>query len=663
MRELGINNIFELFSFLPSKYIDLKKPISITDAQNNQYSLFEGSVDTVSSVCIRGKKGFSILFKDILSVKNIYFKVQFYNQPYLKDVFIIGQSYRIFGKPTISRGSLVIVNPIYEKADNIKRLSGIFSVYPLKGIIGQNTFKNIVNEALNSAILASRSYKGEIAAVNDDLLKAFYSAHNPVNIVEGLDAIEKLATIDTAIIYQLYKITGNTAANYRKVLYNIQNNIILSYKNLLPYELTESQNDAISDIFNELTSQKNISRIINGDVGSGKTAVAFFALFAAFSAKKQAVMMAPTEILAAQHFQKFVNIFKAIGINSALLTSSLSFAEKKKLVADISDGKINVVFGTQALISKSVKYKSLALAVIDEQHKFGVSERAELENKGAVDVLSLTATPIPRSLALTFYDDIAISYIKKREDAQTCIRTEIIQDEAVASVLTKIIDNAVNGSEQSFIVCPSITDSEGYEIYSIEKFQKDYIKFLNKTEYAILHGKMSSEEKRVVMSEFASGKIKILLSTTVVEVGIDTKAKNIMIMNADRFGLATLHQLRGRVGRDGLSANCFLHSGSASEKAANRLEALIENTDGQALAEIDFDTRGAGEILGQRQSGLSKTPIFGLKLTSYVLKNAKTYAENKLCSFSGDTLLSIVRCPKSRVELYFDKVRDLTLNS
>jgi ATP-dependent DNA helicase RecG len=662
LHELGITNVFKLFSFFPTKYIDLKTPAPLSGLDENQYALVEGSVESVSALSARGKRGFSVIFKDILSENRLFFKVSFFNQPYLRDTFTKGASFRIFGKPQNLSAQYHFVNPLFEKADGIRRLEGIYCVYPLKGLLGQNSFKNLLYDALNRALASSKGYSGDLSDVNFEILSCFEKIHRPADLPSAFEAFEKLAAIDTAIMYQLYLKHGSNVQKSRNVFYKISNNIIHSYQKALKYTLTATQSQANADILEDLQSDCRMSRLVNGDVGSGKTDVAFFALCAAASGGKQAVMMAPTEILARQHHEKFDEIAALFHLKSTLLVSNLPSKTKQTAIDDIASGKIDVVFGTQALISDGVKYKSLGLAVIDEQHKFGVADRAKLEAKGAEDILSLTATPIPRSMALMFYKDIDISYIKKREEARKNIKTSIIYPNTLEKALRFIAERALMG-EQSFIVCPSITDSEGFEAYSIERFLHDNAAFLNNVSYGVLHGKMNPEQKTAVMGSFSKGDTKVLIATTVVEVGVDTQANNILVLNAERFGLATLHQLRGRVGRNGFAANCFLHCSSQNEKAVLRLEVLADCDDGQSIAEIDFDNRGAGEFLGVRQSGFSKTPIFGLAMNSAVLTNAKAYANRMLSNFDFSALLALSHCPKVKVDEFLDNISSITLNS
>ena len=659
LQELDIKSVFELFSFLPTKYIDLQAPISVLDAEGGALSLFEGKVEKISSVSPRGKRSFSVSFSDNLARdRKIYFKATFYNMPFLHDSFTVGDEYRLFGRLSKDESVFNIVNPQLEKLNRISKLKDIYTVYPLKGILGQNTFKNILQNALDQIKLTR--YEGRLAKVNGDMVDIFARIHNPKHVEEADGARDELASLDLAIVLSMYRKLRRSNEKSRKVFYNSSNFRIDDYIKALNFTPTPSQNSAFSDVYCDMQSDKNMSRIVSGDVGSGKTAIAFFAMLACAIGGKQCALMAPTEILSKQHFAKFKALAEKFGISCALLTSSVSEIERRAILQDLKDGKISCVIGTQSLISQDVQYEKLALAVIDEQHKFGVNERRLLESKGAVDVLSLTATPIPRSMALTFYDDVAISFIQKREDAKTNVQTEIVQ--SVDEGVDRILKYCKEG-KQAFIVCPSIVDAEGYDIMSIESFMRDYGKRFDGIDLQILHGKMNDVEKERAMNEFASGKSQVLLATTVVEVGIDTLASEILILGADRFGLASLHQLRGRVGRDGSQAHCFVHSNGTNDKALNRLTTFCAHNDGQYLAETDFAMRGAGDFMGTRQSGSSSTPIFGLKTSAEVLSSAKIYADKYLSQLSLDDLTALTRRSKARVDAFLSELGKVTLNS
>lgn len=658
--ELDVTDVFKLFSFLPSKYIDLQQPISIAEAYPGQLCLFEGRAEKVSAVSQRGKRSFYVSFSDNLSDNNkLRFKATFYNMPFLHDSFEIGQSYRMLARLSKDTSTFEIVNPQLEKADKISKLKGIYTLYPLKGVMGQNAFKNVMYAALDD--LKKLEYTGRTAKINGDLAECFEVCHRPKDVESACKALERLAAIDMALALSIYRKSRDDSQKSRKVLYNLPKSIILDYKNALSFEPTESQQAAFCDILQDLNSPECMSRIINGDVGSGKTAVAFFAACCAASAGHQCAIIAPTEILARQHAEKFAQIARAFHINCAYLSGSTSSAERKNILSGLKSGEISCVIGTHALVSDDVEYKNLSLAVIDEQHRFGVNDRSKLEKKGACDILSLTATPIPRSLALTFYKDIAISAILKREGAKTDVKTRVISD--VNAAVKHIVNECETQEKQAFIVCPAIKDAEGYEIYSVESFSKEFALIFENTEVAILHGKLSDEQKNNTMLDFASGKIKILIATSVIEVGVDTKASEMLILNADRFGLASLHQLRGRIGRDGREAHCYLHCANNDESSALRLDTLCKSNDGQYLAEVDFAMRGAGELIGVKQSGTSQTPVFGLRMNARILKNAKEYADNELVGFSLYELLALTRRSRTQAEEFMEIVNKVTLNS
>lgn len=658
LHDLDIHSVFEVFSFLPRKYIDLKEPIKVLDAEPNQLCLLEGRVESLSGVTRSKTKSFFVVFSDNLANNKVYFKAMFYNMPFLHDGFSIGQSYRLLTRLTNDIGSLTVVNPSLEKIEKISKLDGIYTLYPLGNVMGQNAFKNIVYSALDS--LKGIHYEGSLAKINKDLSSCFEAAHRPSSVNIAQRAIDSLASIDLAIVLSIYRKLRRSTQKSRKVFYNFENFRILDYVSTLNFEPTDSQFQAFEDIFSDMNCDKYMSRIVSGDVGSGKTAVAFFAMYAAVKGGKQAALMVPTEILAKQHAKKFAQIASDTGIRFALLTSSLSQTERRKVLAGLKNGYYQCVIGTNSLVSDDVEYQNLALAVIDEQHRFGVNDRARLEQKGAVDVLSLTATPIPRSMALTFYEDIAISHIKKREEAETNVSTKVYDD--LHSAVDFVIDKLKRG-KQAFIVCPSIVDAEGNNLMSIESFLRDFGNLFGDFSICVMHGKLKNDEKEQAMADFSSGKTQLLIATTVIEVGIDTKASEILILNADRFGLSSLHQLRGRVGRDGSEAHCLLHSSNRGERAIQRLETLEKSNDGQYLAEMDFAMRGAGDFLGVKQSGRSLTPIFSLQINAQILSNAKEYAEKNLSNLSLSELLALTRTSKSGIDDFLTELGAVTLNS
>lgn len=618
LEELGVTTPAQLVLFLPSKYVDLHSPVRAADAECGQFNIFEGIVVGKTTPGKRGTRSFTVRLLDCRDAKGGGFKVTFFNQPYYHSSFKEGERYLFLGKT--QEGEAALVNPVFEPADKVRNLDGVFTVYPLRGAVGQSTFKKLVRETL-SALTADGSLPCEVS-------EALELAHFPHRAEDAERGISRLAAYDTMTAVAIYKRIAGRGDKRRKVFYNLPKDIILRFVSSLTLTPTPSQMHTFEEIYADLSSDTAMSRIVSGDVGSGKTLTAFFAAVCAASGDSQCAVMAPTEILAAQHASKFAPLADKLGIDYALLTASTPRPQAQSTLAGIASGRIKVVFGTQSLLSERVKFSSLSLAVIDEQHKFGVNERAELQNKGAEDVLTLTATPIPRSLALTFYDDIAVSRVEKRADALSHISTKVVSSAKLADMLGFIASECRAG-KQAFIVCPCIRDSEGFETLSVNGFEKEYGGIFADVPHATLHGRLSGEEKERIMSEFSAGKLSLLVATSVVEVGVDTKASIMCVLAADRFGLASLHQLRGRVGRDGSEAYCFLHASSTRERALARLKAVVECVSGEEVAERDFEMRGAGDILGTVQSGSTLTPALGLPLTPAVLHAAREAGEEE----------------------------------
>ncbi len=674
---LGIATIGNLLSFFPSKYIDLGLPTSVIYAEEGQFYLFEGEVVRLRESSSR-KKSFTVTFKDTVSKKPTYFNAIFYNQPYLKAEFEIGKIFRLFSKISDSGVSLLI-NPTVEPIDKLKLLTkGIYTTYPLKNEIGQRTFKKLIYECF-CAVGYNPTISGvcenditpietaiEHGTLNNALSQSkyaffdtLYKIHFPKTEQECRESIENMSSIDFAMGLKTYQFSRISAKKTRKVFYKNENDVKLLLNNTIDFDITDTQKIAMSNIEQDLLSNHNMSRIVSGDVGSGKSIVAYFALIFVALSKKQSAYMCPTEILATQQYYYFKKIADKIGINVQLLTSSSKVSERKEILKNLKSGQIDVIFGTNSLVGKDVEYNNLSLAVIDEQHKFGVSCRAELENKGAQDVLTLTATPIPRTLALTLYDDIDVSTITKRESARSNITTKIVPEHKFDDLISYIVNECKSG-KQGFMVCPTIKDSDGLDLYSLDKFVKEYANIFSTLNVSILHGKLKPLEKSTAMEEFSTGKTDLLIATSLIEVGIDTKASIIAVLNADRFGLASLHQLRGRVGRDGNPAYCFLHTKSSGESALERLIALENIDNGLMLAEKDLEMRGAGDFLGTKQKGLTLSPYFKLPTNAKILLKAK-----EISNYSEyDELIEIMsNLFQADYTVFEEKLKSITLNS
>ncbi|MDD4795106.1 MAG: ATP-dependent DNA helicase RecG, partial [Bacilli bacterium] len=399
----------------------------------------------------------------------------------------------------------------------------------------------------------------------------------------------------------------------------------------LPFTLTGDQKIAVNEITNDITSSKRMNRLLLGDVGSGKTIVAFISLYINYLAGYQGVLMVPTEILAQQHYNNCLQIFKNYKVKIALLTSSIKSKDRKQIINDIKDHKLDILIGTHSVLNEEVVIPNLGLVITDEQHRFGVKQRQYLQQKGSdVDVLYMSATPIPRTVALTIYGDMDISQIKEKPLNNIEVITKLFKEDDIKEVLLKIVEQIKLG-HQIYVVVPLVEENEDNQMENVESiYNKLNTAFNNKISLDIIHGKLSASKKEKTMNDFKENKTKILISTTVIEVGVDvSNATMMVIFNAERFGLATLHQLRGRVGRSNLKSYCYL----ISDFDIERLKIMEETTDGFEISEKDFKLRGTGDIFGIRQSGDMNFKLANIKTDYKILMQCKKDSEEFLLKF------------------------------
>ena len=378
---------------------------------------------------------------------------------------------------------------------------------------------------------------------------------------------------------------------------------------------------AVTEIYNDMTSEKRMNRLICGDVGSGKTIVGVIAVYISYLSNYQSALLAPTEILAKQHYENITKLFSGTNLKTALLLGSTKKKEKESILRDLSSGKIDLLIGTHAMLNEKVNFKNLGLVITDEQHRFGVNQRESLRNKGLLpDILYMSATPIPRTYALTIYGDMEISLIKTKPSGRKEIKTIIKDEKEIKSVLYLMLEE-LKKKHQIYVVSPLIEENDALDLTPVTELKtKMDLAFNNKVNIGLLHGKLTKEEKDGVMNDFISGKIKVLVSTTVIEVGVDNpNATMMVIFNADRFGLATLHQLRGRIGRNSLESTCILIGSEKNE----RLSVLASSSDGFYITEKDYEMRKEGDIFGVRQSGDMSFKIADIKRDFKVLMRAK----------------------------------------
>lgn len=633
LKSLDIETTEQLINYLPERYIDFNKPVLLREAEEGHFSLFKLVITKVGKP-VKAKSGLNFFSAEAADadgddrLKQKSARLTWFNQPYMLSNIKVGETYLCFGKVKFKGNKIELINPSTELFENARKLTGIMPVYRTRGAIHQGSFRAIIGEALKGfdkrGIIGEKTLK---ARGLPPLSEAYRKAHFPDSEKEGVEAQKRIALEDAVkeIIY--YKYVNSSSENTRLIRYGKPFSVVNGFINSLPFSLTESQVAALRDIAESLSSDRKMNRLLIGDVGSGKTIVAFISMLYAVKCGYQAAILAPTEILAAQHFRTAERFFADSGLNIVFHSGSVKGAERKRVEEEIASGKADIVIGTHSIFQKNIAFKNLAVAVIDEQHKFGVAQKFSFQEKGiAADTLTLTATPIPRSVLMLLYDELQLSRIEKERTA--AVTTRLVSDNKKHDLFDYIRREALKGN-QAFIVCPKIYDGEGVETYGANTLFKELSEgIFADIRVALIHGKLKAAEKNAIMEAFAAGDIDALVSTTVIEVGIDIKnATVIAVLNSERFGLATLHQLRGRVGRGEKSAYCFLHTSDVSNP---RLKALTECTDGFKLAELDFTLRGGGDYLGTRQSGDSDGGKYIAAVTPELILTAKEIAVKDL---------------------------------
>ena len=542
-----------------------------------------------------------LTFEDTMSGQE--FDAFFYNQPYLKDTLKEGHIYLLYGSFKQNSKKLALIAPQIERLEVSEYLTeGMYPVYPLsvKSGIKQKEFYSWIKKALASFefvekmpfwIMTDLDLKG----INESLR----SIHCPEN---EIDAFMGMRYFKTEKFLSFFSILENNLKSVRKPGIMMDTSYSEKFISALPFILTDSQQKAVDEINEDLSGGFKMNRLLQGDVGSGKTAVAMACAYTVASNGYQCAFLAPTEILAKQHFDRYHGMLAELGLKSVVIYSSMKKSERSRIDDAVACGEIDIIFGTHALFSRQTNYRRLGLVVIDEQHRFGVAQRAELENKGDnPHILVMSATPIPRTLSLSIYKDLSLSILDTKPAGRLPVKTMIINSMQTKNAYDSIKRAYVNHGLKSYIVCPAI-DSEDLE--NVNEILKEAREELYPVKVLYLTGEMKDTEKQAVMGQFSDGEAGVLVSTTVVEVGVDVEDAAIMwIKNADRFGLAQLHQLRGRVGRNDVQCYCFLQTDSMDEKTMKRLAILKNSDDGFEIAREDLKIRGAGEIYGVKQSG------------------------------------------------------------
>ncbi|MDI6601404.1 MAG: ATP-dependent DNA helicase RecG [Thermoanaerobacteraceae bacterium] len=622
LNSIGIFNVLDLINYFPRDY---ENRSVITKIRN----MTAGNKVTAAVKytgrykILKPHKGLSIA-KVYINDDTGYATLTFYNQDYIVKNFVSGQYYLVYGDVDISFGEIQIQNPEVELIKG--KLSQYLHIYPIYSLT-----KNITQKILRSIVKEALTYLDDVKEILPpdlldrfnliDIRTAYENIHYPVDM-EYLEKAKRRFAFQELFEVMLY-------LNILKLRRNSLNKGILfglcdeyEFINSLPFKLTNAQLRVWREIKEDMESDRQMNRLVQGDVGSGKTVIAAIAVYKAVKNNYQAAFMAPTEILAEQHFSTLNALFKGHDINVGLLTGSITPKEKDKMLKDIVEGKIDVVVGTHALIQDNVVFKNLGLVVTDEQHRFGVRQRSMLEQKGSnIDVLVMTATPIPRSLALIIYGDLDISIIDELPPGRKPVKTYLVEKNMRGSVYD-FVKSLLKKGEQCYVVAPLIEESDKMDAISVEEVYTELKKEFMDYSVGLLHGKISKEEKDYIMHQFKSNNINLLVSTTVIEVGVDVpNATAIIIENAERFGLAQLHQLRGRIGRGDKESYCFLVMGNNITDVKERLKILTETNDGFKISEHDLKLRGPGDFLGYKQHGLPGFKIANFYFDSKILDN------------------------------------------
>ncbi len=636
LNKLQIYTLKDMIEHYPREYEDRRKitPIkdSIMDEHNNILVVIASKPQIAKKA---GKIIVTFRVKD--ETGSIY--VTFYGQAYMKNNFEVGEKYLLYGKIRRKYAKIEMESPEYEKVTDINHIEQVAKITPIYNAtskLSQKVIRGLIEKSLASCMPFITDYMPASIQRDYQLVDKKYAVmniHFPKNSQAFFEARKRLVFEELFMLQlALYSLKSDFAKKTLGIKYTTPKTFKL-FLEKLPFKLTNAQKHVLKEIMEDMESQTAMNRLVQGDVGSGKTVIAALALFNAIQNGYQTALMAPTEVLAIQHYEFLKELMEPFQIKVALLTGSTTKKQKNELIQDVKGQKIQLIVGTHALIEEQVEIPKLGLVITDEQHRFGVRQRLKLSEKGVTpDVIVMTATPIPRTLALILYGDMDISIINELPPGRQPIKTNAV-DSAYHTRIYRFIEKEVQAGRQCYIICPMVEDnaanSDLQNVLDYSYSLKTEVFPTLKVEY--LHGKMKPKEKNEVMRRFALGETQILVATTVIEVGVNVPNATVMLIeNAERFGLAQLHQLRGRVGRGTYQSYCILVSDSKNKITKKRLKIMEESTDGFVIAETDLKLRGPGEFFGTKQHGLPEMKIANLYTDAKVLKEVQKCVKNIL---------------------------------
>ena len=621
-KKLGIETVEDLLLYFPFRYEDFKTK-NVLDLEDGEKAVVSGIVATPANVQYYGYKRNRLRFT--IKQGELVLAVSFFNQPYLADKIELGQTVAVFGKWDKAKGALTGMKLLAQVEDDLQ------PVYRLSQGVSQSALVKVIKTAFEAGLdqLLEENLP-QILMDKYHLLsrrQAVRAMHFPKDLEEYKQALRRVKFEELLFFQlQLQVLKEENRSVGQGIVLDWDEKKLKALQASLPFALTEAQERSLSEILADMRSPYHMNRLLQGDVGSGKTVVAGLAMYAAVTAGKQAALMVPTEILAEQHLQSLTSLFSNLRI--LLLTGSLKAAERRERLDLIKSGQVDLVVGTHALIQEGVHFHDLGLVIIDEQHRFGVAQRRILREKGQnPDVLMMTATPIPRTLAITAFGDMDVSIIDQMPAGRKEIITRWVKHQQLNLVLDWLVKEIQKGS-QAYVISPLIEESEALDLKNAIALEEELIAYFgDRARIALLHGKMKGEEKEAIMQAFKRGEIDLLVSTTVIEVGVNVpNATVVIIMDADRFGLSQLHQLRGRVGRGDKQSYAVLVANPKTESGKRRMKIMTETTNGFVLAEEDLKLRGSGEIFGTRQSGIPEFQVANLIEDYPILEEARKVA-------------------------------------